>query len=349
MGKNTMGFKAMERSDVPLTQQDFASDQMVKWCPGCGDHAILAAVAKVFPAIGYKKENYCIVSGIGCSSRFPYYVNTYGFHSIHGRANAVATGVCIANKHLSVWVATGDGDSLAIGGNHFIHIIRRNMDLNIMLFNNKIYGLTKGQYSPTTDMGGVTKTSPFGTIEQPFQIGELVIGAQGTFFARAIDNNPKFITEVMHDAAKHDGTSVVELLQNCIIFNDGTHDLITGKETKDDYQLILRHGEKMLFGKNKEKGIRMRRNGLAVVDIGPNGEGLDKVLVHDMHNPNPGVHLMLAKMFPPEFPIALGVIRSAAFPTYEFLMQQQIDEAKATSPIQCMDDLLNSGDTWDIE
>jgi 2-oxoglutarate ferredoxin oxidoreductase subunit beta len=344
-----MSYKSIERSAVPLTQQDFASDQMVKWCPGCGDHAILSAVAKVFPEIGYKKESYCIVSGIGCSSRFPYYVNTYGFHSIHGRANAVATGVRIANRNLSVWVATGDGDSLAIGGNHFIHVIRRNMDLNIMLFNNKIYGLTKGQYSPTSDLGAVTKTSPYGTIEQPFLVGELVIGAQGTFFARAIDTNPKFITEVMLEAAKHDGTSVVELLQNCIIFNDDTHAMITNKETKDDFQLILRHGEKMIFGKNKDKGIRMRQNGLEVVNVGPNGEGMDKVLVHDMYNPNPGVHLMLAKMFPPHFPIALGVIRAAKFPTYDELLEQQIVESTAKSNIKCMDDLLNSGDTWEIK
>jgi len=344
-----MSYKSAERSSVPLTQQDFASNQMVKWCPGCGDHAILYAVAKVFPEIGYKKENYCIVSGIGCSSRFPYYVNTYGFHSIHGRANAVATGVRIANRKLSVWVATGDGDSLAIGGNHFIHVIRRNLDLNIMLFNNKIYGLTKGQYSPTSDIGSVTKTSPFGTIEHPFQVGELVIGAQGTFYARVLDTNPKFITEVMLEAAKHDGTAVVELLQNCVIFNDGTHDLLTNKDTKDDYQLILHHGEKMLFGKNKEKGIRMRRNGLEVVRIGPNGEGMDKVLVHDMYNPNPGVHLMLAKMMPPRFPLALGVIRAAEFPTYDKLVQQQIVVSKATSKIQSVDDLLNSGDTWEIK
>ena len=344
-----MSYRSIERSAVPLTQQDFASDQMVKWCPGCGDHAILAAIAKVFPEIGYRKESYCIVSGIGCSSRFPYYVNTYGFHSIHGRANAVATGVRIANRGLSVWVATGDGDSLAIGGNHFIHVIRRNMDLNIMLFNNKIYGLTKGQYSPTSDLGAVTKTSPYGTIEQPFLVGELVIGAEGTFFARVIDTNPKFITEVMREAAKHDGTSVVELLQNCIIFNDATHSLINDKETKDDYQLILHHGEKMIFGKNKDKGIRMRKNGLEIINIGPNGEGMDKVLVHDMYNPNPGVHLMLAKMFPPHFPVALGVIRAADFPTYDELLEQQITESSAKSNIKCVDDLLNSGDTWEIE
>jgi len=344
-----MSYKSIERSDVPLTQQDFASDQMVKWCPGCGDHAILAAIAKVFPEIGYKKESYCIVSGIGCSSRFPYYVNTYGFHSIHGRANAVASGVRIANRGLSVWVATGDGDSLAIGGNHFIHAIRRNIDLNIMLFNNKIYGLTKGQYSPTSDLGSVTKTSPYGTIEQPFLVGELVIGAQGTFFARAIDTNPKFITEVMLEAAKHDGTSVVELLQNCIIFNDATHSLINDKETKDEYQLILRHGEKMIFGKNKDKGITMCEDGLKIIPIGPNGEGMENVLEHDMYSPSPGVHLMLAKMFPPHFPVALGVIRAAQFPTYDELLEAQILDSSAKSNIKCVDDLLNSGDTWDIE
>jgi 2-oxoglutarate ferredoxin oxidoreductase subunit beta len=344
-----MSYKSIERSAVPLTQQDFASDQMVKWCPGCGDHAILAAIAKVFPEIGYKKESYCIVSGIGCSSRFPYYVNTYGFHSIHGRANAVATGVRIGNRGLSVWVATGDGDSLAIGGNHFIHAIRRNIDLNIMLFNNKIYGLTKGQYSPTSDLGSVTKTSPYGTIEHPFLVGELVIGAQGTFFARAIDTNPKFITEVMLEAAKHDGTSVVELLQNCIIFNDATHSLIANKETKDEHQLILRHGEKMIFGKNNDKGIIMCEDGLKVITIGPNGEGLEDVLEHDMYSSNPGVHLMLAKMFPPHFPIALGVIRAAKFPTYDELLEDQIVESSAKSNIKCMDDLLNSGDTWEIK
>jgi len=344
-----MSYKSIERSIEPLTQEDFASDQMVKWCPGCGDHAILSAVEKVFPQIGYKKEKYCIVSGIGCSSRFPYYVNTYGFHSIHGRANAVATGVRIANRGLSVWIATGDGDSMAIGGNHFIHIIRRNLDVNIMLFNNKIYGLTKGQYSPTSDMGSVTKTSPHGTIEHPFKVGELVIGAQGTFFARVIDNNPKFITEVMLEAAKHDGTSVVEMLQNCIIFNDGTHEIITNKETRDDYQLILRHGEKMIFGKEKNKGIKLGINGLEVITIGENGATIDDVLVHDMYNPSRGVHMMLAKIFPPHFPIALGVIRSADSPTYDELLEEQIATAKATANIKTVDDLLNSGDTWDIQ
>ncbi|HPG73932.1 MAG TPA: 2-oxoacid:ferredoxin oxidoreductase subunit beta, partial [Bacteroidales bacterium] len=217
----------VDRSEVPLTKEDFVSDQMVKWCPGCGAHAILSSIEKVFPAIGYKKENFCIISGIGCSSRFPYYVNTYGFHGIHGRANVIASGVKITNPHLSVWIVTGDGDSMAIGGNHFIHLVRRNLDVNIMLFNNQIYGLTKGQYSPTSPMGSKTKTSPQGTIEQPFNPGELVLGAQGTFFARTIDTNPKHMTEVMFEAAHHDGASIIEIMQNCIIFNDDAHNQIT--------------------------------------------------------------------------------------------------------------------------
>jgi 2-oxoglutarate ferredoxin oxidoreductase subunit beta len=339
----------IERSRVPLSKEDFVSDQMVKWCPGCGDHAILSSVASVFPKIGYRKENFLVISGIGCSSRFPYYVNTYGFHGIHGRANAIATGAKVANPHLSVWVATGDGDSMAIGGNHFIHIIRRNVDLNIMLFNNQIYGLTKGQYSPTTVMGTVTKSSPQGTIEHPFNPGELILGAQGTFFARVLDTNPKLMTEVMFEAAKHDGTSVVEVLQNCVIFADGVHNLLTSKETRDDNQLILKNGEPMIFGKTKNKGIRLRGTHLEVVEIGKDGVTESDLLVHDQYDQDPGIHLMLAKMAPPLFPVALGVIRSAMFSTYDDLVEEQIRTAKATSKIQCVDDLLNSGDTWEIK
>ncbi len=339
----------VERSSVELTKQDFVSDQMVKWCPGCGAHAILAAVANVFPKIGYKKENFMMVSGIGCSSRFPYYVNTYGFHGIHGRAYSIATGVKVSNPHLSVWVATGDGDSLAIGGNHFIHTIRRNIDINVILFNNQIYGLTKGQYSPTTPMGSVTKTSPYGTVEHPFNIGELVMGAQGTFFARAVDNNIKLMTDIMFEAARHDGTSLMEILQNCIIFADKTHDQITSKDLKDDNQLILKNGEPMLFGKNKDKGIRFNNNRLEVVEIGKNGITEEDILIHDQYQQDPGVHLMLAKMAPPHFPIALGVIRSAMYPTYDDLVEDQITQAKATSKIKNVDDLLNSGDVWVIK
>ena len=339
----------VERSNVQLTKADFESDQMVKWCPGCGAHAILSAVERVFPKIGYRKENFCMVSGIGCSSRFPYYVNTYGIHGIHGRAAAIGSGVKIANPKLSTWIATGDGDSLAIGGNHFIHIIRRNVDVNIILFNNQIYGLTKGQYSPTTPMGKVTKTSPQGTIEHPFNIGELVMGAQGTFFARVPDNNINMMTEAMFEAAKHDGTSIMEILQNCIIFADKAHFDVIGKEVKDETMLVLKNGEPMVFGKNHEKGLILKDQLLEVVELGKNGITIDDILVHDQYNPDPGIHTMLAKLAPPNFPMVFGVIRSAMFPTYDDMVEEQIKQAKATSKIRNVDDLLNSGDTWEIK
>ena len=343
-----MGYETMERSRVPLTKEDFASDQMVKWCPGCGSHAILASLENIFPKIGYKKENFCLISGIGCASRFPYYVNTYGFHGIHGRANPIATGVRVSNHQLSVWVISGDGDAMAIGGNHFIHAIRRNIDLNILLFNNQIYGLTKGQYSPTTAFGKVTKTSPQGTIEEPFMPGELVIGAQGTFFARVVDNNPKLMQDVMYDAARHNGTAVVEFLQNCIIFNDKTHQEVTNRDNAADNQLILRNGEPMIFGKDKNKGIILGDRGLEVVTIGKDGITEQDILVHDAYQQDAGLHLMLAKMHLPDYPVALGVIRSAIMPTYDQLLEEQIHSARATSKIRCVDDLLNSGDTWEI-
>lgn len=339
----------IERSPVKLTVEDFKSDQMVKWCPGCGDHAILRAVEKVLPEIGYKKENFAFISGIGCSSRFPYYVQTYGFHSIHGRATAIASGVKIASPGLSVWIVTGDGDSMAIGGNHFIHLIRRNIDVNLLLFNNQIYGLTKGQYSPTSPLGSHTKTSPYGTIEHPFNPGELVLGAQGTFFARGVDVNPKLMTEIMFEAAKHDGTSVVEVLQNCVIFNEGAFNILTDKENKDERLIVLRHGEPMIFGKNRDKGIRINGTRLEVVKLGENNITEKDLLVHDQHSNDPGIHLMLAKMSYPEFPVALGVIRSAKSETYDDLMEAQITEIKAKSKIKCMDDLLNSGETWIVE
>lgn len=335
----------IEASPVELTKEDFVSDQMVKWCPGCGAHAILAAVANVFPRIGYKKENFAMVSGIGCSSRFPYYVNTYGFHGIHGRASAIASGLKLSNPGLSVWIATGDGDSMAIGGNHFIHILRRNIDVNIMLFNNQIYGLTKGQYSPTTPLGAVTKTSPYGTIEHPFIVSGLVMGAQGTFFARVPDNNVKLMSEVMYEAAKHDGTSVVEILQNCIIFADKTHGEVTDRAYRDDRQLILRHGEPMIFGKDGEKGIMLLENGLKVVTIGENGVTKSDILVHDQYAMDPGIHRMIGRM---TNPVAMGVIRSAPYDTYDDLMEEQIDHARKSSKIKNVNDLLRSGDTWEV-
>jgi 2-oxoglutarate/2-oxoacid ferredoxin oxidoreductase subunit beta len=340
--------KRIKPSPVELTKEDFVSDQMVKWCPGCGAHAILAAVANVFPKIGYRKENFAMVSGIGCSSRFPYYVNTYGFHGIHGRAHAIASGLKVANPDLSVWIATGDGDSMAIGGNHFIHLIRRNIDVNIMLFNNQIYGLTKGQYSPTTPRGAVTKTSPQGTIEHPFVTAGLVMGAQGTFFARVPDNNIKLMTEVLYEAAKHDGTSVVEILQNCIIFADKTHGEVTDREHRLDRQLILKHGEPMIFGRDNNKGIMLSGSGLKVVTIGEDGITKNDLLVHDQYSKDPGIHRMLGRMSLPEFPVAFGVLRSAPYDTYDDLLEDQIAYAQKSEKIKNMNDLLRSGDVWEI-
>ena len=260
-------------ADLQITQvsaKDFKSDQEVRWCPGCGDHAVLSSVQRALAELGIPKEKIAFVSGIGCSSRFPYYMNTYGFHSIHGRASAVATGVKTANTDLSVWQITGDGDALAIGGNHFIHAIRRNVDINIILFNNEIYGLTKGQYSPTSEKGLVTKTSPFGTVEEPFSVGELVIGARGKFFARTLDSNVSLSTQIYIEAARHKGTSVVEVLQNCVIFNDGIHDNVAGKEVRDDRTLILKHGQPMIFGKGNNKGLILDGLKLRVVKLGEN-------------------------------------------------------------------------------
>lgn len=344
-----MESKFMENQIIQLTKEDFSSDQMVKWCPGCGDHAILHSVENVFPNLGIRKEDFVVVSGIGCSSRFPYYMNTYGMHGIHGRAAALATGVKLSNPSLSVWMITGDGDCMAIGGNHFIHTVRRNIDINILLFNNKIYGLTKGQYSPTTPRGSKTKTSPQGTFERPFNPGELVIGSQGNFFARTLDTNPKHMTAVFTEAARHKGTSVVEILQNCVIFFNKAHELITSRETKDDNQLMIEHGKSLIFGKEKNKGIVLRGTSLEVVTIGENGITESDLLVHNQYDPDPGIHMMLARMMPPEYPVALGIIRSVAAETFETIMMDSIIHEKERSKIKTVDDMLNSGNTWVIE
>jgi 2-oxoglutarate ferredoxin oxidoreductase subunit beta len=338
-----------EQQTIQYTPKDFKSDQEVRWCPGCGDHAVLNAVQKALPELGIPKEKFAFISGIGCSSRFPYYMDTYGFHGIHGRAAAIASGVKTANPELSVWDITGDGDALAIGGNHFIHAIRRNIDINIILFNNEIYGLTKGQYSPTSQKGLVTKTSPFGTVEEPFSVGELVIGAKGKFFARSVDSNIALSTQIYIEAAKHKGTSVVEVLQNCVIFNDGIHDVVTGKEVRDDRTIILKHGEPMKFGKENNKGLVLDGVKLKVVTIGENGISEKNLLVHDASEPNPGIQYMLANMRYPEYPMALGVIRSVTGNTYEADVQEQIKSVQKDSKIKCMDDLLLSGSTWKVE
>ncbi len=335
------------------TFKEFKSDQEVRWCPGCGDHAVLAALQKALPDVteilGYGKERYVVVSGIGCSSRLPYYMNTYGFHSIHGRATAISTGIKVANPGLTVWQACGDGDALAIGGNHFIHAVRRNIDINIILFNNQIYGLTKGQYSPTSRFGAVTKTSPYGTVEHPFNPGSLVLGAKGTFFARSLDVDVKLTEEIMVEAARHDGCSVMEMLTNCVIFNNGAHSVLTDRENREDRTIVLRDGERMIFGKNRDRGLVLDGMGLKVVKIGEDGVSEDDILVHDARCENAGVHMMLADMKYPDFPVALGVIRNVADLTYNDGVCRQVEEVKAKSRIRCVDDLLNSGSTWTID
>ena len=338
-----------ELQNFQYTPKDFKSDQEVRWCPGCGDHAVLNSVQKALTELGIPKEKFAFISGIGCSSRFPYYMDTYGFHGIHGRAAAIATGVKAANPELSVWEITGDGDALAIGGNHFIHAIRRNIDINIILFNNEIYGLTKGQYSPTSGKGIVTKTSPFGTVEEPFSVGELVVGAKGKFFARTIDANVALSTQIYVEASKHKGTSVVEVLQNCVIFNDAIHEVVTGKEVRDDRTIILKHGEPMIFGKENNKGLMLDGLRIKVVKLGENGITAKNLLVHDAKEANPGIQYMLANMKYPEYPVALGVIRSVEGHTYETDLADQIKSIQKDSKIKCMDDLLNSGSVWKVE
>jgi 2-oxoglutarate/2-oxoacid ferredoxin oxidoreductase subunit beta len=333
---------------VAYTRKDFASDQEVKWCAGCGDFSILAAVQNALPELGIKKEKIVFVSGIGCSSRFPYYMDTYGIHGLHGRAAAIASGVKIANPDLSVWITTGDGDSLAIGGNHFIHILRRNIDVNIILFNNKIYGLTKGQYSPTTPLGKVTKTSPQGTIEHPFRPGELAMGAEGTFFARTTDTNVGQMKEVFIEAAHHKGASLVEVLQNCVIFAHNAHKEITDKENREDNQIYLKHGEKMIFGKERNKGLVLDGLKIKVVTIGENGITENDILTHNAHEEDPTMAFLLTRMSLPTHPIAMGVIRAHKTMVYDEAMTQLIKDAKSKSSIKCMNDLVNSGNTFTL-
>ena len=335
--------------ELEITKDDYKSDQEVKWCAGCGDYAILSAIQSTLVESNVRKEDVVFVSGIGCSSRFPYYMNTYGFHGLHGRGAAIASGIKVANPKLDVWHITGDGDSMAIGGNHFIHLVRRNIDMNVIIFNNKIYGLTKGQYSPTTPRGSVTKTSPEGTIENPFKPGELTMGAQGTFFARVVDTEPKRMKEVFLEATKHRGTSVVEVLQNCVIFNNRIHSEITGKDVRDDHQIHLEHGKRMIFGKDRNKGLVLRGTRLEVVTIGENGITEEDILIHDAQNPDDTTHYMLVRMTLPEYPVATGVIRSCACSgTYEAELQFQIDRAKAKSTKKSIQDLIDEN-SFEVE
>ena len=330
------------------TAKDFKSDQYVRWCPGCGDYAVLNTLQKVMADLGVPPHETAVISGIGCSSRLPYYISGYGFHSIHGRGAAIATGVKVANPKLTVWQITGDGDCLAIGGNHFIHCVRRNVDINVILFNNQIYGLTKGQYSPTTKKGYVTKSSPFGTIERPFRPAELTFGARGTFFGRTLDVDLKSAQMTMMAAAKHKGTSVIETLVNCVIFNDGAHSWLSEKENRYDRLIILEHGKPMIFGKNSDKGLVVDGFQLKVVTLGENGVTENDLLVHDAHCEDSTLQLKLAMMEGPDFPVAVGVIRDVETETYDEAMTKQIEEVQAKSKIKTFDDLIDSCEQWDM-
>jgi len=323
-----------------LSPGDFTSDQDVRWCPGCGDYSILAQMKKVLPTLGVAPEKTVFVSGIGCSSRFPYYMNTYGIHSIHGRAPAVATGLKASRPDLSVWVITGDGDALSIGGNHLMHAIRRNLDLNIVLFNNRIYGLTKGQYSPTSPLGQVTKSTPMGAIDNPLHPLSIAIGCEATFVARSVDVNIKHLAMVLKRAAEHHGTSFVEVYQNCNVFNDGAFDYATSRDTKSDTTLELEHGKPLIFGKNRDKGIRLNGIQPEVVELGK---------FHDERAPQPTLAYLLSRMSHPDFPEPIGVFRSVDAPRYEELMSEQIEKARKTRGPGDLQALFNSGETWTVE
>ena len=330
------------------TPVDFKNEQAARWCPGCGDHAILNTLHKAMAEVGIAPKDTAVISGIGCSSRLPYYMNTYGMHTIHGRAAAIATGLKTARPDLTVWQISGDGDGLAIGGNHFIHAVRRNIDINILLFNNKIYGLTKGQYSPTSDRGFVSKSSPYGTTEDPFIPAELVFGCRGRYFARSLDVFLDISREIMVEAAKHKGTAVVEILQNCVIFNQGIHSIFADKATREDHTIHLIHGEKMIFGKDRNKGLVQDGFNIKAVTIGEDGYTLEDILVHDARCDDDTLQRRLALMDGNELPLAVGVIRDVDAPTYEQEVETQLNEVKAKKGFGSLRDMiLKTHDVWE--
>ena len=335
--------------DIKFTPANYKSDQAVRWCPGCGDHAILNTLHKAMASIGVPPHKMAVISGIGCSSRLPYYMNTYGFHTIHGRAAAIATGFKVANPEMTVWQISGDGDGLAIGGNHFIHAVRRNVDINILLFNNKIYGLTKGQYSPTSDRGFVSKSSPYGTTEDPFIPAELVFGARGNFFARSIDVELQVNQEVLTAAQRHKGTSVVEMLCNCVIWNHGIHDFVTDRENRADRTIHLVHGEKMIFGKDRNKGLVRDGFLLKAVEIGKDGYTMDDVLVHDAHAKSNFLHQQLAMMDGHDLPLAIGIIRDVEGLTYNDEIDKQIETVRAKKGFDTLRDMILAGEHWEVK
>ncbi len=343
--------EVVSKSEPPAakyTAKNFQSDQDVRWCPGCGDYSILAQVQRIMPELNVKRENTVFVSGIGCSSRFPYYMDTYGFHSIHGRATAIASGLKLARPELSVWVVTGDGDGLSIGGNHMIHLIRRNIDVNVMMFNNQIYGLTKGQYSPTSEFGKVTKSTPMGSIDYPFNPASLALGASGTFVARTMDRDPKHMQQIIKRAAEHKGTSFVEIYQNCNVFNDGAFFTFTEKESRDENVLYLEHGKPLVFGKEKDKGIRLDGFTPTVVSLKDGKYSVNDLIIHNENDST--LAFILANMtYNHALPRPVGIFLSIERPTYESQMTRQIQVAIEKRGKGDLEKLLGSGDTWMIQ
>jgi len=335
-------------TDEPQSAKEFKSDQEVRWCPGCGDYAILAAVQGFMPELGLKRENIVWVSGIGCSSRFPYYMNTFGLHTIHGRAPAIATGLSTSRADLSVWVVTGDGDALSIGGNHLIHAMRRNVNLKILLFNNRIYGLTKGQYSPTSEQGKITKSTPMGSLDYPFNPVSLALGAEATFVARTMDSDRQHLTSVLRAAAEHDGTALVEIYQNCPIFNDGAFDALKDGDEKEQHIIRLEHGQPITFGRERENGVIRAADGS--IKVAPVAEvGLDNVLVHDAHAADPGLAFALSRLSNPDNldQTPMGIFRSIERPTYDTLLRDQVAKSKASGKAD-LAALIAGNDTWTI-
>jgi 2-oxoglutarate/2-oxoacid ferredoxin oxidoreductase subunit beta len=331
-----------------FTKNDFVSGQEVRWCPGCGDYSILGAMQQTLAKFDLPREKYVFISGIGCSSRFPYYMNTYGFHTIHGRAPTIAAGLRCVNPDLSIWLITGDGDGLSIGGNHLIHAMRRNLNFNILLVNNQIYGLTKGQYSPTSQLGKVTKSSPFGSIDYPINALCLAIASEATFIARTLDNDPRHMSMIMERAARHKGVSFVEIYQNCIIFNDKTFAPVTGRDTREDRMIYLEHGKPLLFGKDKKKAIALRGLHLEIVDYDPAGDHTG-LLIHDEKDPKPNYAYLLTQLTYPEFPVPFGIFRSIEKPTYDEMLDNQVQEAIKRKGKGELKDLIYGRDTWTVK
>ncbi|MFC4783077.1 2-oxoacid:ferredoxin oxidoreductase subunit beta [Nocardioides sp. MAHUQ-72] len=350
------GVELVPTSDQPQTGKEYTSDQEVRWCPGCGDYAVLKAVQGFLPDLGLRRENIVFVSGIGCSSRFPYYLDTYGMHSIHGRAPSIATGIATAREDLSVWVVTGDGDALSIGGNHLIHALRRNVNMTILLFNNRIYGLTKGQYSPTSEAGKITKSTPMGSLDHPFNPVSLALGAEGTFVARTIDSDRKHLTSVLSAAAAHRGTSFVEIYQNCPIFNDGAFDAIKNNDTKADAIIPLVHGEPIRFGAGGDKGLirDSRTGGVKVVEVADLGDAAeDRLLVHDAHSPDPSTAFAISRLTDAGYlnQSPIGIFRQVERPAYDDQARAQISSARDAAPgapEERLAGLIGGGDTWTV-